>query len=133
MSIESPSPHRSDLAWQQIRAERATAAPYMRRFEPRLVLEALWSFGGWALAGAAGVAGWLPYWVSVPIASIFVFTAYMPLHEATHGNVHGRYGKLLWLNELAGHLSSIPLMFDFPGHQIVHMKHHAHICKRFFG
>jgi beta-carotene hydroxylase len=117
---------RADGAWQQIRAERAIAAPSTGRIEPRIVFEALWSVGGFILAGVAGAAGWVPFWVSVPLASIFAFASYMPLHEATHNNVQGRHVKLRWLNDAVGHLSSIPLGFDFRGHQISHMMHHAH-------
>jgi beta-carotene hydroxylase len=124
-SESGPNGRRNDPRWQQIRSERAIAAPFMNRLELRVVLESLWSVGGWAAAGVAGVAGWAPYWVTIPIASFFAYCAYMPLHEATHGNVHGRNPRFRWLNSAAGHLSSIPLLLDFPGHRMSHMAHHA--------
>lgn len=76
---ESPrDKRRKDPAWQQIRAERKVASPHMGQFEPFLVFEAALVFVGWACAGIAGVTGWLPYWVSVPVAGVFAFVAYMP-------------------------------------------------------
>jgi hypothetical protein len=41
----------------------------MGRFEPSIVFEAGVAFAGWALAGVAGVLGWMPYRLSVPIAA----------------------------------------------------------------
>ena len=117
---------RADPAWQQIRAERAIAAPYMNRVEPRIVFEAVWSLAGWALFGLLGIAGWVPYWIAVPMSGIFAYAAYMPLHEATHQTIHGGKAELQWLNDAAGHLMSIPLLFSFRGHELEHMAHHAH-------
>ncbi len=117
---------RNDPAWQQIRVERAIATAYTGRFEWWIVFEAVFVFAAWTAVGLAGVTGWISYWLSVPIASALAFSAYMPLHEAAHRNVHGRSARRGWVNEAVGHLSSIPLLLDHPGHQTTHMAHHAH-------
>jgi len=51
---------------------------------------------------------------------------YMPLHEATHGNVSGSHARLRWLDDAVGSLSAIPLWFSYRAHRISHMKHHAY-------
>lgn len=116
---------RRDPAWQQIRAEKAIAAPYSGRFEWRIVVELIWGVAGWALVGTAGVLGWLPYWFTVPLSAVFASLLYMPMHEATHHNVEGRHRNLRWVNDIVGHIASIPLLFGFSAHQPSHMKHHA--------
>jgi len=116
---------RNDPAWQQIRTERALAAPFMGNFEFRIVWELAWGVAGWALVGTAGVVGWLPYWLTVPLSAVFAALLYMPMHEATHRNIQGRHRNLGWLNDAVGHIASVPLIFGFRAHQPSHMKHHA--------
>jgi len=125
--LESPRDRRrKDPAWQQIRTERKIASPHMGRFEPFLVFEAALVFVGWTCAGIAGAMGWLPYWVSVPVAGVLAFAAYMPLHEASHQNIHGKNSNLRWLNEAVGHAMSVLLIMDHLSHQTSHVQHHAH-------
>ncbi len=116
---------RNDPAWQQIRTERALAAPFMGNFEFRIVGELAWGVAGWALVGTAGVVGWLPYWLTVPLSAVFAALLYMPMHEATHRNIQGRHRNLGWLNDAVGHIASVPLLVGFSAHQLSHMKHHA--------
>lgn len=92
----------------------------------RIVIEALWGLAGWTAVIALAVAGVLPYWAACLVNGWFAYLMYMPLHEATHGNVSGRHARLRWLDDLIGSLSAIPLWFGYRSHRISHMKHHAY-------
>ncbi len=51
---------------------------------------------------------------------------FIPSHEAMHSNVFPRGHKLYWLNELTGHLSTIPIALGFGVARLTHMEHHRH-------
>jgi beta-carotene hydroxylase len=51
---------------------------------------------------------------------------YMPLHEATHGNISGRHGNLRWVDDLVGSISAVPMWFSYKAHAPSHMHHHAY-------
>ena len=110
----------------QRKREIRIAAPFRRGFGWRLVAEAIWGLAAWASVIALAMAGWLPYWLACGINGWIAYLMYMPLHEATHGNVHGTHRKPRWADDVVGHLSSIPLWFSFSAHRISHMQHHAH-------
>lgn len=118
-------PPGDDAAREQMRFERAAAAKHSGRVEWRLVAEAEWGVGGWALVIALALGGVVPYWLAMLVNGVLVYSLYMPLHEATHNNIQGRTWKLRWLNDWVGRVSSIPIGFSFRAHQISHMRHHA--------
>jgi beta-carotene hydroxylase len=82
--------------------------------------------GGVAAVAALTIGGYLSYWASVPIDAILIYLIFTPLHEATHGNIAGRDGRLLWLNELVGHVSGFVLLAPHPGYRVLHLHHHTH-------
>lgn len=116
----------ADPEREQKRRERKIAAKYRGDFAWRLVFECLWGVGGWVAMIVLALEGIVPYWVACLVNGWLAYALYMPLHEATHGNVSGRHGKLRWVDDWVGWLSSIPLAFSYRGHQSSHMKHHAH-------
>ena len=60
--------------------------------------------------------------LALVVGSVFAYTAFTPLHDATHCAV-GRAG---WLSGLVGRLMS-PLLFgSFPAFRFVHLSHHKH-------
>ena len=68
----------------------------------------------------------LPLWAAFPIATLNAILAYLPSHEAQH-NIIARKGKpLRWLNELVGHVSTIPLVMPYRVMRATHMEHHQH-------
>ncbi len=68
----------------------------------------------------------VPLWIAFPIATLNVALSYLPSHEAQHNIIAGRGKPLRWLNELLGHVSTIPLVYPYRVLRATHMEHHAH-------
>ena len=105
--------------------ERQIAAKYMKIVP--------WGAIAW---GFSNLAVWLslwplvllditPLWLAFPIAVINVALCYLPSHEAQHNIIGNKGSKLRWLNELVGHLSTIPLVYPYRVLRATHMEHHA--------
>ena len=60
------------------------------------------------------------------IATLCACLAYLPSHEAQHGNYSRGNRKKKWLDSLIGNISLITLMYPYPIMQVTHMKHHAY-------
>jgi len=71
-------------------------------------------------------AGWVPWFVTLPVGIALAYISFTPLHEATHGNVSGGVGGWSWLDDAVGWLAGLPLMAPFPAVKVVHLHHHAH-------
>lgn len=68
----------------------------------------------------------LPLWLAFPIAVLNCCLAYLPSHEAQHNIIASKGRPLRWLNELVGHISTIPLALPYRVMKHTHMQHHAH-------
>ena len=68
----------------------------------------------------------LPLWVAFPIATLNIMLSYLPSHEAQHNIIAGRGKPLRWLNELVGHVSTIPIVYPYRVLRATHMEHHKH-------
>ena len=68
----------------------------------------------------------LPLWMAFPIATLNTLLAYLPSHEAQHNIVAGKGMPLRWLNELLGHISTIPIVLPYRVLRATHMEHHKH-------
>ena len=68
----------------------------------------------------------LPIWLAFPIATLNCALAYLPSHEAQHNIIAGKGRPLRWLNELVGHVSTIPVVNPYRVLRATHMEHHAH-------
>ena len=68
----------------------------------------------------------LPLWIASPIALLCVILAYLPSHEAQHNIIATRGAPLRWLNELVGHVSTIPMVYPYRVLRATHMEHHKH-------
>jgi len=68
----------------------------------------------------------VPLWLAFPIATLTVALSYLPSHEAQHNIIAGKGKPLRWLNELVGHISTLPLVFPYRVLRATHMEHHAH-------
>ena len=66
----------------------------------------------------------MPLWLAFPIATLNVILSYLPSHEAQHNIIAGRGKPLRWLNELVGHVSTIPLVYPYRVLRATHMEHH---------
>jgi beta-carotene hydroxylase len=115
----------SDEVRAQRQRERALAAPHRDHFGWRLVFEAAWGLALWSAMIVLAMRGAVPYWLACLVNGWAVYLLYMPLHEATHGNVSGRYGRLGWVDDVVGTLCSVPMWFSFHAHRPSHMRHHA--------
>jgi beta-carotene hydroxylase len=68
----------------------------------------------------------LPLWIVFPVACLNVALCYLPSHEAQHDIIARPGQKLRWLNELVGHVSTIPLVVPYRAFKLTHMEHHKH-------
>ena len=68
----------------------------------------------------------LPLWGGFILATLCTTLAYLPSHEAQHNIIAGRGKPLRWLNELVGHVSTIPLVYPYRVLRATHMEHHKH-------
>lgn len=63
-----------------------------------------------------------PLWIAGPLAFVFAYMAFTPMHDASHRSVARR----AWLNEAAGRLAGLPLLAPFPAFRAMHLAHHRH-------
>jgi beta-carotene hydroxylase len=105
--------------------ERAAAARYMGRFQPRIVVEFVVSAVAWVAVIVLGTTGVIPLWLGFIVNSVVAATFYMPMHEAAHGNVTGRPKGQRQFDDLIGMLCSVPVGLSYAAHRSSHMRHHA--------
>ena len=55
-----------------------------------------------------------------------VLLSYLPSHDAQHNIIAGKGKPLRWLNELVGHMSTIPMVAPYRVLRATHMEHHKH-------
>jgi beta-carotene hydroxylase len=106
--------------------ERAVAARHAGGLQVRIVAEFLVSAAAWVTVIGLGVSGAIPLWLGLILNSLVAATFYMPMHEATHGNVTGRPKGERRLDDLIGTLCSIPVGFSYAAHRSSHLRHHAY-------
>ena len=68
----------------------------------------------------------IPLWLGFILATLSIAASYLPSHEAQHNIIAGKGKPLRWLNELLGHVSTLPLVFPYRVLRATHMEHHAH-------
>jgi beta-carotene hydroxylase len=68
----------------------------------------------------------MPLWLAFPIAILNVCLCYLPSHEAQHRIIAKPGEPLFWLNELVGHVSTIPLVLPYGVARLTHYEHHKH-------
>ena len=70
--------------------------------------------------------GLLSPWLAFLACSVLTYMSYTPLHEAAHGNIHGRNDKLKWVNDLCGYLVAPIIAIPYASHRIEHFTHHRY-------
>ncbi len=75
---------------------------------------------------ALAIAGYVSYWVAIPLNAVLIYAIFAPLHEAVHDNIAGPYRGLRWLELLIGHVSGFVLLAPYPGFRLLHLHHHQH-------
>ena len=109
-----------------MKREREIAARHVGKFPYFAVA---WAFGNlaiWLALWPLTFMGIIPLWLAFLIATLNVTLCYLPSHEAQHDIIARPGDKLRWLNQLVGHLSTIPLMLPYRVAKLTHMEHHKH-------
>jgi beta-carotene hydroxylase len=110
----------------ELRAERAAVKPYRARFETRIIITFAVNALAWTTVIVLGLTGAIPLWLGFLVNTVLATTFYMPMHEATHGNIWGDGRTSRRGEDLIGLLASIPLGFSYKAHRASHMRHHAY-------
>lgn len=109
-----------------MRLEREVAARHLNKFPWGSVVWALGNFAVWLSLWPLVFFGILPLWAAFPIATLNIMLSYLPSHEAQHDIIAKPGAKLRWLNQLVGHISTIPLVLPYRVAKLTHMEHHKH-------
>ena len=106
--------------------EKAIAKSFSQRFQWEMILIGLGQAIIWLSLWPLVLNGFLDLWLGFLIASLCACFAYLPSHEAQHGNYSRGNPKLKWLDGFVGNISLITLKFPYHILRITHMKHHAY-------
>ena len=85
--------------------EKAIAKSFSQRFQWEMILIGLGQAAIWLSLWPLVLKGYISLWVGFFIATICACFAYLPSHEAQHGNYSRGNPKLRWLDALVGHIS----------------------------
>jgi beta-carotene hydroxylase len=108
------------------REEAAIARRYMGRVPWEMVAWGLGNFAFWLSLWPLTFLGVLPLWAAFVLSTLSITICYLPSHEAQHSIIATEGSRLRWLNELVGHVSTIPLLLPYRIAWITHKQHHAH-------
>ena len=109
-----------------MRLEREVAARHLDKFPYFAVIWAFSNLAVWLALWPLVFLGIMPLWLGFIIASINITLSYLPSHEAQHDIIAKPGTKLRWLNQLVGHVSTIPLLLPYRAAKLTHMEHHKH-------
>ncbi len=109
-----------------MREEHLIAQKYMGRVPWEMVAWGLGNVLVWLSLWPLVLSGRLPLWAGFLVSCFCMAMAYLPSHEAQHSIIGAKGTKWRWLNELVGHVSTIPLVFPYRVAWITHRQHHAH-------
>lgn len=123
----SPTQDLSNLSEAElIRMEREIAGRHLDKFPYFAVFWAFSNFVVWLALWPLVFMGIIPLWLGFIIATANITLSYLPSHEAQHDIIAKPGTKLRWLNQLVGHVSTIPLVLPYQVAKITHMDHHKH-------
>lgn len=109
-----------------LRDERDVAARHMGHFPWGSVVWCFANLACWLALWPLVLSGLMPLWLGFTIATINVALCYLPSHEAQHDIIARPGTRLRWLNELVGHVSTLPLTLPYKLAKLTHMEHHKH-------
>lgn len=78
-----------------------------------------------AAAWAIVLTSALPAGAAFALSTLAAYGAFTVLHEASHGNIHGRQEGLRPLAEALGWLSGLLLLAPHPTFRLLHLRHHS--------
>ena len=109
-----------------IKQEQEIARKYLFNDTWIYVFWGIANFLVWLSLWPLAIMNILPLWVILIIASLNACLAYLPSHEAQHGNIIKRSSPYFWINELVGYISVIPLLSGYRILRETHMLHHKY-------
>ncbi|WP_291205574.1 fatty acid desaturase [Hyphomonas sp.] len=109
-----------------IRLEREIARQHIDKFPYFAVAWAFTNLAVWLSLWPLVFTGVLPLWAGFLIATFNVAACYLPSHEAQHDIIAKPGTNLRWLNQMVGHLSTIPLVLPYRVARLTHLEHHTH-------
>jgi hypothetical protein len=110
----SPTQDLSKLSEAELmRLEREVAARHLNKFPYFAVFWAFSNLAIWLALWPLVFFDVIPLWLGFIIASLNVTLSYLPSHEAQHDIIAKPGTKLRWLNQLVGHVSTIPLVLPY--------------------
>lgn len=109
-----------------MRQEREIARRHIGKFPWLSVTWAFVNLAVWLSLWPLVLTGTLSVWIAFPIATLNVMLCYLPSHEAQHDIIARPGDRLRWLNELVGHVSTIPLVLPYRVARLTHLEHHKH-------
>ena len=107
-------------------AEREIAHRHIDKFPWLSVVWAFTNLAVWLSLWPLVFFFGLPLWIGFIVATLNIMLCYLPSHEAQHDIIARPGTPLRWLNQLVGHLSTIPLLLPYRVAKLTHMEHHKH-------
>jgi beta-carotene hydroxylase len=106
--------------------EKAIAKSLSQRFQWEMIAigmgQATIFLSLWPLT----LMGYMPLWAGFLVATLCACMAYLPSHEAQHGNYSRGNPKRRWIDSLVGNFTLITLIYPYEILRVTHMKHHAY-------
>ena len=106
--------------------EKEIARSFSKRFQWEMVLIGLGQATVFLSLWPLVILNIIPLWIAAPISCLCALFAYLPSHEAQHGNYSRGKADKRWIDSLVSHITLIPLMFPHHIMRATHMKHHAY-------
>ena len=106
--------------------ERQIAGKYMHMVPWGAVAWGIGNLIVWLAVWPLVLMDIIPLWLGFVLATLNIALSYLPSHEAQHNIIASKGQPLRWLNELVGHLSTIPLVSPYRILRYTHYEHHSH-------
>ncbi len=88
-----------------------------------MALACLAGVGGTVTAATLGV---IPLWLGGALDVLFLYYAFVPLHEAAHGNISGKSPTMKPLEAGIGIVAGSMMLIPYHGFRTIHRAHHSH-------
>ena len=106
--------------------EKTIAKSFSKRFQWEMVLIGIGQACIWLSLWPLIFNQIIPLWIGFIAATLCASMAYLPSHEAQHGNYSRGKPERRWIDSLVGHFTLITLMYPYEVLRVTHMKHHAY-------
>ena len=106
--------------------EKEIARSFSKRFQWEMMLIGVGQATIWLCLWPLVIYGHISLTLGSFIAIICACFAYLPSHEAQHGNFSRGNPKRRWVDSFVSHYTLITLMFPHDLMRCTHMKHHAY-------